>query len=222
MRRQAIILLVALVLLAVANAQDASSPIGAPAAGDKETDELALPSPEPDSQSTEPGLLPEAGKLPAKPPKTDPIKERLTAEVSGSAAETEARIEKARSIAMESPRALYLLKRAHSSSHSAARRRYLREYYATLADQMRRLDPELRSSINAYEESKIHEISGTEKPETKVSHHRSGVRHVASAETHHKNHRLSSEYRYRRRIIVDDPYGPAFYPFGPPVMYAPW
>jgi hypothetical protein len=211
--------------VAFANAEEASSAAKTPSAGDTDTNEPVLPTPEGESQSPESGLLPEEGALPTKPPPETPqTKDHSTTEVSSNASETDARFEKIRSLAMDSPRALYLLKRAHSTSHSSVRRVYLREYYATLAAQMRKLDPGLKSSINAYEESKIQEISGTDKAVTRTSSHRTGSRHFASREPHHRSHRLSSSYRYRRMIIIEDPYGAPYFPFGPPPppMYGPW
>ena len=217
--------LVIMMLVTVANAEEASSAAKTTGAGDADTSEPMLPTPEGESQSPESGLLPEEGALPAKPPPETPrTKDHSTSEVSGTASETDARFEKIRSLAMDSPRALYLLKRAHSSSHSSVRRVYLREYYDTLAAQMRKLDPGLKSSIDAYEESKIHEISGRDREVTRTSSHRTGSRHFASREPHHRSHRLSSGYRYRRMIMVEDPYGPPYFPFGPPPppMYGPW
>ena len=218
--------LVIMMLVTVANAEEASSAAKTTSAGDADRSEPVLPAPEGESQSPESGLLPEEGALPAKPPPETPrTKDHSTIEVSGTASETDARFEKIRSVAMDSPRALYLLKRANSSSHSSVRRVYLREYYATLAAQMRKLDPGLKSSIDAYEESKIHEISGRDRAVTRTSFHRTGSRHFASREPHHRRHRLSSGYRYRRMIMVEDPYGPPpYFPFGPPPppMYGPW
>jgi hypothetical protein len=216
--------LLIVMLVTIANAEEASS-AAKTSAGDADASEPVLPTPEGGSQSPESGLLPEEGALPAKPPPEMPrTKDNSTTEVSANASERDARFEKIRSLAMDSPRALYLLKRAHSTSHSSVRRVYLREYYATLAARMRKLDPGLKSSINAYEESKIQEISGTDKAVTRTSSHRTGSRHFASREPHHRSHRLSSSYRYRRMIIIEDPYGAPYFPFGPPPppMYGPW
>ncbi|HYY31638.1 MAG TPA: hypothetical protein VE860_27085 [Chthoniobacterales bacterium] len=218
--------LVIMMQVAVSNAEEASSPAKTPSAGDADTNEPVLPTPEGESQNPESGLLPEEGALPAKPPPETPrMRDHSTTELSGNASETDARFEKIQSLAMDSPRALYLLKRAHSTSHSSVRRVYLREYYATLAAQMRKLDPGLKSSIDAYEESKIREISGTDTPAARTTSHRTRSRHLASRESRHRSHRLSSGYRYRRMIIIEDPYGPPYYPypFGPPQpMYGPW
>jgi hypothetical protein len=214
-----------MMLVAVANAEEASSAVKTPGAGDTDTNEPVLPTPEGDSQSPESGLLPEEGALPTKPPPETPqTKDHSTTEVSSNASETDARFEKIRSLAMDSPRALYLLKRAHSGSHSSVRRVYLREYYATLAAQMRKLDPGLKSSIDAYEESKIREISGTDRPAARTTSYRTRSRRLASRESHHRGHRLSSGYRYRRVMIIEDPYGPPpYFPFGPPPPgYGPW
>jgi hypothetical protein len=220
--------LVFITLVAIAKAEEPSSSTSTPSVGNADADEPVLPTPEGESQSPTPGLLPEQGALPAKPSETPHGKEHSVPEVSADSSGADARFEKIQSLAMNNPRAIYLLKRAHSSSHASMRRIYLREYYATLAAKMRKLDPDLKSSIDAYEESKISEISETDKSATRTSSHRSRSRHLANRESHRRSHRLSSGYRYRRMIIIEDPYGPPpygppYFPYGPPPpMYGPW
>jgi hypothetical protein len=80
----------------------------------------------------------------------------------------------------------------------------------------------LKSSIDAYEEAKIHEISGARTSTVRVSSRRSRLHRTASQQAHHRMHRVSFRNRYRRRIIIYDPYGPYFAPYGPPVVFYPW
>ena len=211
MIRNAVFSLALLLAVTALNAQEAADPASSP----RETGEPDLPIP--DASPQEPGadLLPKSDELPAVPPK--PVRtsaEATQTEVPAS----DGRFEEVRLRAMDSPRAAYLLKRAQSSSHAASRRAYLREYYIALAYRMRKLDPELQSSINAYEELKIREIPGSSS--TERSPHRSGTRHVASHEPHRRSHRITSSYRYRRQI---EPYGPDYPPYyGPPPSWYPY
>jgi hypothetical protein len=218
MTRNAVFSLALLLAVTALNAQEAADPASSPSSSEMGEPDLPIP----DLSPQEPGadLLPKSDELPAVSPK--PVR---TSQSGVEAAQTEVptsdgRFEEVRLRAMDSPRAAYLLKRAQSSSHAASRRAYLREYYITLAYRMRKLDPKLRSSINAYEESKIREISGsspTERPP-----HRSGTRHVASHEPHRRSHRITSRYQYRRQI---EPYGPDYPPYygpQPPWYPYPW
>ena len=214
MTRNAVFSLALLLAVTALNAQEAPDP--APSPSSSETGEPDLPIP--DASLQEPGadLLPKSDALPAEPPK--PVR---TSQSGAEATQTEVpasdgRFEEVRLRAMDNPRAVYLLKRAESSSHAASRRAYLREYYIALAYRMRKLDPKLQSSINAYEESKIREIPGSSP--TERSPHRSGTRHVASHEPHRRSHRITS--RYRRQI---EPYGPDYPPYyGPPPSWYPY
>lgn len=216
MTRNAVFSLALLLAVTALNAQEAADPASSPSSS--ETGEPDLPIP--DSSPQEPGadLLPKSDELPAVP-----LKPVRTSQSGAEATQTDeptsdGRFEEVRLRAMDSPRAAYLLKRAQSSSHAASRRAYLREYYIALAYRMRKLDPKLQSSINAFEESKIREISSsspTERPP-----HRSGTRHVASHEPHRRSHRITSRYRYRRQI---EPYGPDYPPYyGPPPPWYPY
>jgi hypothetical protein len=218
---QSIIVLAMLIgLAAVAKAEDSGSQVPSPTPGGSQMEEPALPTPEPGPSSAVPDLLPESGELPAQvPPKLS-----SGAVSTRHSSEEEGRFDEIRSLAMKNPRAAYLLKRAKSSSNSASRRSYLRAYYVAVASRMRKLDPDLASSISAYEEAKIHEVSATGNSAARVSH-RSRLRHTANRERHHRSHRISSEYRYRRMIIIDDPYGPygpEIPPYGPPMVFDPW
>lgn len=222
MKLQSIVSLAMLIgLIAVAKAEDSGSqaPSSSPAGG--ELEEPALPTPEAAPSSPVPDLLPESSELPAHPLTGIPPKLSSSPASALHSSEEEGRFDEIRSLAMRNPRAAYLLKRARSSSKSASRRTYLRAYYVAVASRMRKLDPKLASSINAYEEAKINEVSATRNSTVQVSH-RSRSRRTANRESHHRSHRLSSEYRYRRMIIIDDPYGPEMPPYGPPMVFYPW
>jgi len=118
-------------------------------------------------------------------------------------------------MAMGNPRVTYLLKRARKSSSASARRLYLRAYYSTLAARMRKLDPGLKSSIDAYEEAKVHQIAGSASPSNGSSHRSRSHRQMAGG-SHHGSRRIATRHRYERMMILYDPYGPYLPPYGPP------
>ena len=221
MKWHAIISFVLLSALASANAEDSPSQSPTPSAAEME--EPALPTPEAAPSNSAPGLLPESGELPASPPAEAAAKLTPPRGSTERVSEKEGRFEEIRSLAMSNVRAAYLLKRAKSSSSSASRRTYLRAYYITVASRMRKLDPKLKSSIDAYEEAKMHEVSGarnwnlTARASVRSKQHR-----TAHLSVHHRLHRVSSENRHRRVIIIDGPYGPDFPPYGPPMVFDPW
>jgi hypothetical protein len=226
MKWQAIISLVVAAGLATASAEDSPLPSPSPKPGTSEMEEPALPAPEAAPSNLEPDLLPGAGELPARPPSEVPSKlspDRASPPVSS---EKEGRFDEIRSLAMSDLRAAYLLKRARHSSNSASRRLYLRAYYVTVAARMRKLDPKLKSSIDAYEEAQIHEIYGAQASTARVSSHRSRVHGTASRERRHRSHKVAYQHRYRRFINIDypygPPYGPEFGPYGPPMVFYPW
>jgi hypothetical protein len=222
MKWQAIISLVVAAGLATASAEDSPLPSPSPKPGTSEMEEPALPAPEAAPSNLEPDLLPGAGELPARPPSEVPSKlspDRASPPVSS---EKEGRFDEIRSLAMSDLRAAYLLKRARHSSNSASRRLYLRAYYVTVAARMRKLDPKLKSSIDAYEEAQIHEIYGAQASTARVSSHRSRVHGTASRERRHRSHKVAYQHRYRRFINIDYPYGPEFGPYGPPMVFYPW
>jgi hypothetical protein len=222
MKLQSILALAILIGLdAELKAEDSGSQVPSPSPGDSEMEEPALPTPEPGPSSPVPDLLPESGELPAHPPAEVSPKLSSGAVSTRHSSEEKGRFDQIRSLAMKNPRAAYLLKRAKSSSNSASRRNYLRSYYIAVAARMRKLDPKLASSISAYEEAKIQEVSAAGNSTTRVSHH-SRSRRTANLEVHHRSHRVSSGYRYRRMIIIDDPYGPEMPPYGPPMVFYPW
>jgi hypothetical protein len=216
MKWKASIPLALIAALAVADAGDVPSQPLLPSGSAGEMEEPALPAPESSPSNPEPGLLPESGALPDRSPAKLSSKSKLPP--AQQSLEKEGRFDTIRSLAMGNRRAISLLKRARQSLNSTSRRTYLRAYYLTVASRMRRLDPELKSSINAYEEAKLHELSVAG---TSTAHH---VRlHRAVRVTGHRRfHRASNVDRYRRFIIIDAPYGPEFPLYGPPAVFEPW
>jgi hypothetical protein len=222
MRRQAVFSLAFVMMVAALDAQVAPSPVTDPSSGPSDAAEPVLPTPDANLPGADSDLLPKSGELPPVPPKM--VRESRSRAEAGLKKESadEGRFEEVRLRAMDSPRAAYLLKRARSSSHAAYRRAYLREYYAALASRMRKLDPNLNSSINAYEEAKIREIGDGNSSTMEGLSHRSRTRHIVSRESHRKSHRMTSQYRERRLIIIDYPWGPQYPPYGPPPPLYPW
>jgi hypothetical protein len=213
-----------IIAVGMAEAQDSdpvSSPTPAPTSG--EIQEPALPAPEATPEDAGPMLLPESNELPGNPGLEQPSRTSINrASTKPSPGET-ARFDEVQSLAMSNPRAAYLLKRARNSSSGAARRGYLRAYYSTVAARMRKLDPELKGSIDAYEEAKFHEVAGSASND---SYHRSHSHHLATREPHHRSRRVAAHHRHERMMIIYDPYGPYPYgpylpPYGPPV-FDPW
>jgi hypothetical protein len=211
--------------LATASAEDSPLPSPSPNASTREMEEPALPLPDPGQSNPDAGLLPESGELPAHLPPEVPSKVSPEGASPRAASKNSGRFDEIRSLAMNSPRAAYLLKRARRSSNSAARHLYLRAYYVTVASQMRKLDPNLKPSIEAYEQTQIHEVSGAHITPARTASHRSRV-HGTASQQHHRSHRVSYQHHYRRYIIMDypygPPYGPEFPPYGPPIVFYPW
>jgi hypothetical protein len=222
MKWEIILSLAMIAALTVADAEDAPSQSPSSSLRTSETDEPALPTPEAVPSNPGPGLLPESNELPARPPAEVPGKLSPNRVSARPMSQGDGHFDEIRSLAMSNPRAAYLLKRARFSSNSASRRSYLRAYYVTVASRMRKLDPKLRSSIDAYEEAKIHEISGARTSGARASSHRSRMHRTASQEGRHRMRRGSFENRYRRTMIIDGPYGPEFLPYGPPAVFYPW
>jgi hypothetical protein len=227
MKWQAIISLALAAGLATASAEDLPLPAASPRPSASEMEEPALPEPEAAPSNPEPDLLPQSDELPVRPPSGPPLKLSPGVASPQEPLEKGGRFDEIRTLAMSDRRAAYLLKRARHSSNSASRHVYLRAYYVTVASRMRKLDPKLKSSIDAYEEAQIQEISGGHAATVRAPIHRSRVRATASRELHHRSHRVSYEHRYRRYIIIDYPYGPPpfgpeFPPYGPPMVFYPW
>jgi hypothetical protein len=215
--------LVTLAALAV-HAEETPSQRPAPVQAGAEIDEPALPTSETVPSNPESGLLPGSGELPGRPPVVAP--RAPSSDMSTGKAPAEAmRFEVIHTLAMGDLRATRLLRRARQSSNSASRRRsYLRAYYTVVASRMRQLDPKLKSSINAYEEGKLRELSSVKSSTRAVSSHSSRVHRSTRLAGHHRWHRFSEEHRYRRFIIIEapyGPYGPEFSPYGPPIVFEP-
>jgi hypothetical protein len=184
-----------------------------------EMDEPALPAPEQNPPASSPDLLPESNELPEHVPAERPTNAKVLATTATENIEENQRFERIRSRAANDPHASYLLKRANHSIKSATRRNYLRAYYVSLADRMRKLDPKLKASIDTYERAKIHEIGARN-----VSQHTSRIVHRrTSRKTRYAGHHSHSHRYLYERVMVEDPYGPYDAPyFGPPVVFYPW
>ena len=223
MKAFACLMLSASICVLVVKAEDppsATQPV--PEAPKTEIDEPSLPTPERNAVDSSPSLLPESNELPEHVPAEHPASRKAdAAETKLSVAEND-RFDSIRTRAMNNAHAAYLLKRATHASGSPARRSYIRAYYVNVADRMRKLDPKLSASINAYEEAKMRDI-GEEKASTHATHHRV-VHRSASRKTHYASHRSHSHHRHYDQAMVDhEPYGPDYFPYyyGPPAVFYP-
>jgi hypothetical protein len=121
-------------------------------------------------------LLPEPNFLPPPPAQT-PGNETPFIMASAEPRATpqdESRFREIKDTAMGSARAGYLLKEAKGALSTEARKNFMRAYYYTICSQMRRLDPNLRLMIQAYEAEEIQKIAaegGREHGKTKVRAH---------------------------------------------------
>jgi hypothetical protein len=222
MKSLVILLVSVLIAVAMAEAED-SEPKSSPTPGStsSEMEEPALPTPDATPGDAGSTLLPESNELPANPRAEQPMRASINRASTKPSAREEARFDAIQSMAMSSPRAAYLLRRARNSSSAAARRTYLRAYYSAVAARMRKLDPELKSSIDAYEEAKIHQAAGFASSGNGSSH-RSRSHRTATREPHHRSRRVTARHRYERMMIIYDPDGPYMPPYGPPVVFEPW
>jgi hypothetical protein len=121
-------------------------------------------SPSPEPQQT-PQLLPERNELPAQPAATPSLRDLIPAGSKAlfpssllpsptSAEQLEKdkfRFREIRTIAARNPYAIHLLRRARSQSTDELKREYLRVYYITMCDEMRKLEPRLKPIIDAFE-----------------------------------------------------------------------
>jgi hypothetical protein len=219
MKRKAIILLV-LMAASAANAEVLPQSPPTPGQDAGEVEEPALPTPEAAPSNPGPGLLPESGELPARPWALAPPELSSMPISTRKAPGQAARFETIRTLAMGDRRATHLLRRAKQSSNAASRRIYLRAYYTAVASRMRKLDPKLKSSIKAYEEEKLRELPAVRNSTARVSTHHSRIHRSARLAGRHRWRKVS-ESRYRRFIIIDEPYGPEFPPYGPPMVFEP-
>jgi len=164
-----VLLMMSIVLLAeAARAQQAQPSAGAPLPGPK-TGDLPTPSGTPEPQFR-PDLLPESTALPAEPP--DLRLPSPSGPLGTNAAQTEhnqlsaeeqqknrVRLSVIRVIALRNPRVIELLHEANGALTDEARREFMRAYYHTLCNQMRKLEPGLAGSISDYEHVQIRQLA---------------------------------------------------------------
>jgi hypothetical protein len=125
-------------------------------------------SPIPELQQQEPELLPGSKTIPSPPAETslpqDLIPEGIKPQFPGSipnptSAEQlekdKVRFRQIRTIAVLNPYAIYFSRRARLARTDEMKREYLRVYYTTMCDQMRKLEPRLKAMIDAFEAANI-------------------------------------------------------------------
>jgi hypothetical protein len=148
------------------------------------TESLPQPTPTPQEEASPaptaspapqgvPELLPESKTLPVQPPQTPlppdlipegtkPKPPGLPAPNPASAEQQEkdkVRFRQIRTIARRNPFAIYLLGRAMLEKTAEGEREYLRAYYTTMCDQMRKLEPRLKPVIDAFENLNVGRLS---------------------------------------------------------------
>ncbi len=127
--------------------------------------------PTPESQQT-PQLLPESKTLPPQPPETalpsDLIPEGAKPLIPGSipnptsaeqVEKDKIQFRQLRTIAARNPYALYFWRRARAEQTDELKREYLRVYYISMCDQMRKLEPRLKPVIDAFENVNVGRLS---------------------------------------------------------------
>jgi len=142
----------------------------APPLPSAKTPELPTPSGTPEPQFR-PELLPESTALPAAPLDlrlpapftplgTDPAQsEHPTTQLSPEEQQkNRIRLSEIRAVAMRSPRAIELTRLADGALTDEARREFMRAYYHTLCNQMRKLEPGLMAAISDYEHTQIRQL----------------------------------------------------------------
>src|SRR5262245_18012972 len=112
-----------------------------PEAQKSQIDEPALPTPERNPVTSNPRLLPESSELPEHVPTGPTTSRRTTTTATNENIGENSHLEAIRLQAMNDSHAAYLLKRATHSSRAATRRSYMRAYYVSVAERMRKLDP---------------------------------------------------------------------------------
>ena len=130
-----------------------------------------VPSPTPGGQEV-PQLLPESNVLPAQPTESvlprDLIPEGTKPRIPGatpnptSAEQLEKdkfRFRQLRTTALRDPYAIYFWRRARLEQTDEMKREYLRVYYITMCDKMRKLEPRLKLMIDAFENANIARLS---------------------------------------------------------------
>ena len=131
----------------------------------------SVASPPPESQEPPP-LLPESKTLPPQPVETvlprDLIPEGAKPRIPGSipnptSAEQlekdKIRFRQLRTIAVRDPYAVYFWRRSRSEHTDEMKREYLRVYYITMCEEMRKLEPRLKTMIDAFENANILRLS---------------------------------------------------------------
>jgi hypothetical protein len=167
--------MVLLLALGAASAQE-TEPTPTPSTSQATGAQSASPaapaaSPTPELQQQEPQLLPESNAIPFPPPETslpplpqDLIPQGAKPQFPGSipnptSAEQQEkdriRFRQIRTIAVRNPYAIYFLRRATLASTDEMKREYLRVYFTTMCDQMRKLEPRLKLMIDAFENANI-------------------------------------------------------------------
>jgi hypothetical protein len=71
----------------------------------------------------------------------------------------EARLAEIRNSAMRSARPIYLLEQSRSALTDEARKNFLRAYYYSVCAEMRRMEPDLKPMINAFEREQIRALA---------------------------------------------------------------
>jgi hypothetical protein len=128
-------------------------------------------SPTPEAQEA-PQLLPESKTLPTQPPETplprDLIPQGAKPQIPGSVPNPTSaeqldkdriRFRQLRTIAVRNPYAIYFWRRARLERTDEMKREYLRVYYITMCDEMRKLEPRLKPLIDAFENGNIGRLS---------------------------------------------------------------
>jgi hypothetical protein len=148
------------------------------------TESLPQPTPTPQEEASPaptaspapqgvPELLPESKTLPVQPPQTPlppdlipegtkPKPPGLPAPNPASAEQQEkdkVRFRQIRTLARRNPFAIYLLGRAMLEKTDEGEREYMRAYYTTMCDQMRKLEPRLKPVIDAFENLNVGRLS---------------------------------------------------------------
>jgi hypothetical protein len=135
-----------------------------------------VPSPTPGEQEA-PQLLPEQNVLPAQPTPAQPSEPVLPRDLipegpkppfpgatpnPTSAEQLEKdkiRFRQLRTTALRDPYAIYFYRQANLEQTNEMKREYLRVYYITMCDEMRKLEPRLKTMIDAYENANIARLS---------------------------------------------------------------
>jgi hypothetical protein len=167
-------LMVLLLAVGAASGQESeptATPSTSQATGAQSASPAPAASPAPELQQQEPQLLPESNALPLPPPQPplaplpqDLIPQGATPQFPGSipnptsAEQLEKdriRFRQIRTIAVRNPYAIYFLRRARLARTDEMKREYLRVYYTTMCDQMRKLEPRLKLLIDTFENTNI-------------------------------------------------------------------